>query len=90
LLAQLREVADYVVIDTPPILLAGDAFPLVQLADTTLVVCREGTTSREDARAVSDALSKLGVRQFSVVLTESEAAERRAYGYGYGYTDRAS
>lgn len=83
LMASLRDGADYVVVDTPPILLSGDAFPLVQLADMVLVVCREGTTSRDEANALRKTLQGLGVRQFSVVLTESGEAQHRAYGYEY-------
>jgi len=82
LIAQLREVADYVVIDTPPLLISGDAFPLVQLADLVVVVCREGTATREHARALRERLATLGVSEFSVVLTEAAAAQRTSYGYG--------
>ena len=81
IVSRLRELADYVVIDTPPLLLSGDAFPLVQLADAVLVVCRERATMQEEARRVRETLRSLGVRNYSVVLCESAAAERRPYGY---------
>jgi Mrp family chromosome partitioning ATPase len=84
LVEQLKERADYVIVDTPPILVSGDAFPLAQVADMVIVVCREGATSREDARSVRRTLASLGVNNFSVVLTESKAAGLRTYGYGYG------
>jgi Mrp family chromosome partitioning ATPase len=84
LVERLKEQADYVIIDTPPILVSGDAFPLAQVADMVIVVCREGATSREDARSVRRTLSSLGVNSFSVVLTESKAAGLRTYGYEYG------
>jgi Mrp family chromosome partitioning ATPase/capsular polysaccharide biosynthesis protein len=84
LVDRLKEQADYVIIDTPPILVSGDAFPLAQVADMVIVVCREGVTSREDARSVRRTLSSLGVNSFSVVLTESKAAGLRTYGYEYG------
>lgn len=83
LVAELRQLADYVVIDTPPLLLSGDAFPLAQLADAVVIACREGSTSREEARQVHDTLASLSVPMFGVVLTESTAAERRGYGYAY-------
>jgi non-specific protein-tyrosine kinase len=84
LVDQLKERADYVIVDTPPILVTGDAFPLAQVADMVIVVCREGATSREDARSVRRTLSSLGINSFSVVLTESKAAGLRTYGYEYG------
>ncbi|MDQ6914818.1 MAG: Wzz/FepE/Etk N-terminal domain-containing protein, partial [Actinomycetota bacterium] len=83
LIAELRQLADYVVIDTPPLLLSGDAFPLAQLADAVVIACREGSTSREEARSVHDTLASLSVPMFGVVLTESSAADRRGYGYAY-------
>ena len=82
LIARLRELADYVVVDTPPLLLTGDAFPFVQLADNVVVVCREAKTPRDEARAVREQLAALDVRRFSVVMTESSSAHQRAYGYG--------
>lgn len=85
--AQLRELADYVIIDTPPLLLKSDAFPLLQLADAVLVICRQGSTSRDDARRAREMITSLGIRDFSVVLTESSAAERLGYGYEYGRRD---
>lgn len=81
--AQLREIADYVVIDTPPLLLSGDAFPLVQLADIVIVACRERTSTRDHAYALSQRLSDLGIKEFSVVLTEASSAQQKTYGYGY-------
>ena len=41
LLTNLRGLSDYVVVDTRRPL-SGDAFPLLQLADHVVVVCREG------------------------------------------------
>ena len=82
LVAGLRDLSDYVVIDTPPILLSGDSFPLVQVADLVVIVCREDHTSREEAQATRARLESLGVGRFSVVLTESSVAQR-SYGYAY-------
>ena len=84
LVAALREAADYVVIDTPPLLRAGDAFGLVQLADAVVVVCRERSTSQDDARETREILGSLGVSEFSVVLSESSSAKSRYGYYGYG------
>lgn len=85
LLADLRAFADCVVFDSSPLLLAGDAFPLAQLADQVLVVCREGTSTRTEAEQVLQRLKSIGVEDFSLVVTESSSAKQEAYGYGYGY-----
>jgi capsular polysaccharide biosynthesis protein/Mrp family chromosome partitioning ATPase len=85
IIADLREVADCIVFDSSPVLLAGDAFPLAQLADRVLVVCRERASSRQQAERLRSRLQSIGVEDFSVVLTESSAATEPGYGYGYGY-----
>lgn len=84
LVAELRDLGDYVIVDTPPVLLSGDSFPLLQLADRVIVVCREGHTTREEAQAVRGRLNSLGVRDVSVVLTNSSEAHHHGYGYSYG------
>jgi receptor protein-tyrosine kinase len=81
LVASLRELGDYVIVDTPPVLLSGDAFPLLQLADHVVVVCREDHTSRDEAKAVRARLESLGITRYSLVLTDSSEAQQRAYGY---------
>ncbi|QEC47328.1 hypothetical protein FSW04_06830 [Baekduia soli] len=83
LVAHLRRISEYVVIDTPPMLLSGDSFPLLQLADLVIVVCREGETSRDEAQSVRSRLAGLGVENYHIVLTNSSQAEQRTYGYSY-------
>jgi succinoglycan biosynthesis transport protein ExoP len=83
LVAELREAGDYVVVDTPPVLLSGDSFPLLQVADRVIVVCREGHTTREEAQAVRSRLKSLGVRNIAVVVTNSSEAQHHSYGYAY-------
>jgi Mrp family chromosome partitioning ATPase len=83
LVQRLRALADYVVIDTPPLLLSGDAYPLIQLADAVVIAVRRGATRHHEAHRARDILRSLGVREFSIVFTESDLAERDYY---YGYT----
>jgi Mrp family chromosome partitioning ATPase len=71
LVEALRSRADYVVFDTPPMLTAGDAFPLMSVADTVLVVARQGRTKRGAAEAVHATLDRLGIQRASVVLTDA-------------------
>ncbi len=69
LVDELRERAQFVVIDTPPLLVFGDAFPLLRLADSVVVVAPDGQATRGVAVSVRSTLESLGVRRFSVVLT---------------------
>jgi receptor protein-tyrosine kinase len=82
LVQRLRALADYVVIDTPPLLLSGDAYPLIQLADVVVVAVRRGATRHHEAQRARDILRSLGVRDFSIAFTESDTSDRDYY-YGY-------
>jgi tyrosine-protein kinase len=81
LTAQLRDRADYVIVDSAPLLLVPDAYPFAQVADRVLLVAREDATSRDDAESARETLESLSVRDFTVILTEATEAERRPYGY---------
>jgi Mrp family chromosome partitioning ATPase len=81
LVSRLRALADYAVIDTPPLLLAGDAYPLIQLADAVIVVCREGATRQHEAHRAREILRSLGVHEISIVISDAASVERDYYGY---------
>ncbi len=81
LVAHLRERADYVIVDSAPLLLAPDAYPFAQVADRVIVVAREDALSKDDAQSARETLNSLRVRDFTVILTEATEAERRPYGY---------
>ena len=73
LFAKLATIADYVIVDAPPLPVA-DAYPLVRQSDNVLVVARQGWTRREMAVAVRETLEGLGATKVSVVLTDSSTA----------------
>jgi succinoglycan biosynthesis transport protein ExoP len=81
LVSRLRALADYAVVDTPPLLLAGDAYPLIQLADAVVIVCREGATRQHEAHRAREILRSLGVHEISIVISDSASVERDYYGY---------
>jgi receptor protein-tyrosine kinase len=80
LLERLRARAQYVVVDTPPLLTFGDAYPVVSLADKVVVVARDGQATRGIADSVRTTLSGLGIQRFSIVLTHARATVRASYG----------
>jgi Mrp family chromosome partitioning ATPase/capsular polysaccharide biosynthesis protein len=74
LIARLQERADYVVFDSPPLMVA-DSFALARHADSVLVVARRGRTTREQAEWARETLEGLGVNKVSVVLTNAHRDE---------------
>ena len=69
LLAGLRERADYVVFDSPT-LLVSDFFPLAVQSDNVLLVARRGRTTKAQAESARVTLEGLGVENVGVVLTD--------------------
>jgi non-specific protein-tyrosine kinase len=88
LLAKAREVADVVLIDTPPILAVSDATHLFPMVDAILVVGAAGRTSSEAAKRSSELLLRLGAPALGVALNRvTETVLPRGY-YQY-YQPRA-
>jgi Mrp family chromosome partitioning ATPase len=75
LVEDLRAMAQYVIFDSPPVLVAGDVYPLIGAADSVIVVARQGWTTKSTAQAIRTTLDGLGARRVSVVLTNSERDE---------------
>ena len=71
LLDQARAMADYVVIDSPPLTSVIDALPLARCADDLVLVCRLGVSSLPQLARLADVLEQNSVepRGFVVVGT---------------------
>lgn len=82
-LTKVSKVYDLVVLDTSPILAVVDALELVPHVDGMVVCVRLSQTTREEARAAREALSRLPERPTGVVVTGVRPGED-SYGYYYG------
>jgi capsular exopolysaccharide synthesis family protein len=88
LLDQLLAEFDVVLIDSPPVLAVSDALQLLEVADATILVAREGTATGDLARRLRHTLDRLpGRPPLGVVLNGAKSVEA-GYG-GYEYGDRA-
>ncbi|TAK29744.1 MAG: polysaccharide biosynthesis tyrosine autokinase [Chloroflexota bacterium] len=68
LMARLRESADYVLFDSPPVLAVTDAAVLASKLDGVLLVVNAGHTKREMAKKAKAALDKVNANIVGVVL----------------------
>jgi MinD-like ATPase involved in chromosome partitioning or flagellar assembly len=71
---RLHARADYVVFDSPPLLMA-DSFPLALQSDNVIVVARRGRTTKNQAEAVRATLEGLGIQKVGVVMTDAASAD---------------
>lgn len=93
LMKELKNEADYVVIDSPPTSLMADAEILAEYADVSLLVVRQGVATAKYINDAIDILENghselLGCIYNNVktgVFTGTSAFRKYGYGYGYGY-----
>ena len=86
LLERARAIADVVVLDCAPLLVASDVVPLLAHADAVVVVARAGKTRSELAARTTELLTRLGGKVVGVVLndaTETSTSLKRHRYYRY-------
>ncbi|HWQ84425.1 MAG TPA: polysaccharide biosynthesis tyrosine autokinase [Anaerolineales bacterium] len=80
IIAQVMEVSDVLVIDSPPVMLVTDSAVLSQRVDGILLVLRQGETNLEFARQSVEALRRVDANLLGVVLNGVPVRSSR-YGY---------
>ena len=87
-----QELADIVIIDSPPLLLANDASDIALSVDASILLARSGWTRRSGIVASSDLMRRLEAPVIGIVIVGAEHGVRAGYygyygyyGYGYGY-----
>ena len=74
LLAEARESFDWVIIDTPPLMLLPDAHLLSTMVDGAVLIIRANSTPHEHVKRAADIIGRQRIT--GVVLTQAEAAWR--------------
>ncbi len=88
--------ADFILLDTPPVLPVADALAMAHMVEGVIVVAKAGTTTRPQLTEVLDRLAQVNSPVIGIVL--NEVSESRRYGpyrgrygrYGYGRYSRYS
>jgi len=83
LLDDLRSVADYVLIDTPPLLAVADSLVLGPKGDGILVVVDAGSTARGAAESVAEKLKQVDGHIVGGVFNNFDPAKARYYSSDY-------
>lgn len=74
LLARVSARYDYVLIDSPPLLLVADALELARKVDGTVLCVRRTRATTDEARELRATVDRLGINLVGVVLTDVEPA----------------
>ncbi len=80
-----RPLADFVLIDCPPLLVANDAVEMARHADGVLLVARAGQTPVEAAERSAELLERLEIPVVGTVLVGSEAVSNASKYYTSRY-----
>ena len=91
LFAELKELYDYIIIDTPPLGLVTDAYLLMRHTDVNLFIVRQGHTNKNIFGSIIRDLEDRGL-EAAIVINGIQSAKgygyrygNYKYGYGYGY-----
>ena len=91
LFAELKEMYDYIIIDTPPLGLVTDAYLLMRFSDVNLFIVRQDHTNKNIFGSIIKDLEDRGL-EASIVINGIESGKGYGYrygsyryGYGYGY-----
>lgn len=83
LLTELRSRYDYVIIDTPPVLLISDALALATETDGTVLVCRHQVSFVSDISRALNTLEFAKANVLGIVVNDYKELQRAKYYGGY-------
>ena len=90
LLDEARQSFDWVILDTPPVMLLPDAHLMASMVDGAVLVVRAASTPHELVRRATEAVGRS--RILGVVLNRAEPSGQhdhyQYYGYGYGVDNK--
>lgn len=85
LLAELRHVTDFIIIDSAPVLVVSDALALAPLCDGALFVADADATSRGAVAHAREQLEQVGAEIIGSVLNNFDVSKARSAPYYYRY-----
>lgn len=78
----VREVYDYVIIDTPPVLVVPDARVIGQYCDAIMYSVKWDSTSKAQVRSALNEIKAVNLNVSGLVLSQIDAKGMKRYGYG--------
>lgn len=88
LVDKLKEVYDYIFIDSSPMGLVSDTMHLMQYADISLIVFRENYAKKSFVTDLNHLVENHDLKNIGIVINSVDmSAGGYGYGYGYGYGD---
>lgn len=87
LINELRDIYDYIILDTAPLMLVTDSFLFADVADATVYVTRSEYSKKAFIEFANDKISSNKLKNVAFVLNDLKKANfGYSNTYGYGYT----
>ena len=83
LIEEMSKEYDYILVDTPPVILVSDAAIVANLVDGVLLLVRQGKSKKEELKRAIANLELAGITPMGIVLNGVELKEGKDYSY-YG------
>lgn len=84
-LDEIANLADLVILDTTPLLVVSDAFPLLEQVSGVVALARLDHSPRDAIQRMVQIGTDTGGRLLGVVATDGSSSISASYGYGHGY-----
>ena len=81
---KLREMYDYIIIDTAPVGLVTDTLQLARIIDATVYLCRADYTTKDSFVLINSLAMEKKLPNMSIVINGLDMTKKK-YGYYYGY-----
>ncbi len=87
LIKELRDIYDYIILDSPPYLVIADPMTLNKHVDRNIYVMRSGKSDLRFVNEIDAAVKGQKLNNVSIILNDVQMASSKAkYGYSYGYS----
>lgn len=80
----LKEIYDYIILDTAPVGMVSDTLIISRVTDATVYICRADYTPKDDLKLANSLFKEKKLKNMSIVLNGIDMTKRK-YGYYYGY-----
>jgi len=87
LIAELEDLYDIIIVDTPPVGIVTDALSNLQRANYPIYIMKANVSKRHFINNVNNLIEKKNMDNLSIILNGVDVHQGRygSYGYGYGY-----
>jgi tyrosine-protein kinase Etk/Wzc len=85
MLAELYQLYDVIIVDTPPIGLVTDGILVMRKADIPIYIVRADYSKKIFLKSINKIMRSNNFKNLTVVLNDARGASAYGYGYGYGY-----